>query len=176
MEYIEIKDNIIIGHYCGDMPQGDDDGIPRIEIANPIANIGEDIRIYSDLHKGIKKPLQQLIDEGLTSIPEGKKLNADGTDFEDMSEADKVRAGLITLEATQKLEGGFIVEKTKKELHSEGLFSAEAYNAYIDEKRQQAYSQEADPLAFQVLRGKIEKSIWLEKIDEIKSRYQKIAV
>jgi len=37
--------------------------------------------------------------------------------------------------------------------------------------RQQAYSNEADPLAMQMLRDEATKTVWLAKIDEIKARF-----
>ena len=64
--------------------------------------------------------------------------------------------------------------KTKKELYNEGKLSKEEYNLYINELRQTAYAKEADPLGMQVMRGDIEKSVWLKKIEEIKRRYPKI--
>ncbi|WP_315449532.1 hypothetical protein [uncultured Treponema sp.] len=48
------------------------------------------------------------------------------------------------------------------------------YNAYIDRQRAAAYRQEADPLGMQVMRGDIDKDVWLEKIAEIKQRYPKV--
>lgn len=173
MEYIEIKDNIIIGHYCGAMPKQKDPVIEYRIVENCVANIGDDIRMYSDIQAGTKKPLTQLVKEGLVSMPEGKKLNETGTDFVDMSEAEKVAAGLIQLKPDEKIENGYIVPKTKKELYDEGKISKEEYNRYIDDLRQAAYAREADPLGMQVLRGELDKSEWLTKIDEIKRRYPK---
>ena len=173
MEYIEIKDNIIIGHYCGDMPEEKNPAIEYRIIENCAANIGDDIRMYTDLQAGTKKPLRQLVEEGLVPVPEGKKLNEAGTDFIDMTEAEKVTAGLIQLKADEKIEGDYIVKKSKKELYDEGKLSKEEYNLYIDNLRQAAYKQEADPLGMQVMRGDIDKSEWLTKIEEIKKRYPK---
>lgn len=173
MEYIEIKDNIIIGHYCGAMPKQKDPVIEYRIIENCVANIGDDIRLYTDLQSGTKKPLTQLLAENLISVPEGKKLNKAGTDFIDMTEAEKVAAGLIQLKADEKVEGAYVVKKSKKELYQEGLITKEVYNLYIDELRQAAYQQEADPLGMQVLRGELDKSEWLTKINEIKRRYPK---
>ena len=174
MEYIEIKNNIIIGHYCGDMPKQKDPAIEYRIIENCAANIGDDIRIYTDLQAGTKKPLKQLVAENLISVPEGKKLNETGTDFVDMTEAEKVAAGLIQLNPDEKIENGYIVSKTKKELYDEGKISKEEYNRYIDDLRQAAYSRESDPLGMQVLRGELDKSEWFTKIDEIKKRYPKV--
>ena len=106
-------------------------------------------------------------------MPEGKKLNEAGTDFVDMSEAEKVAAGLIHLKADEKVEGDYIVKKTEKEQYEAGLISKTAYNTFVDQQRQAAYKQEADPLGMQVMRGEVEKTEWLAKIEEIKKRYPK---
>ena len=174
MEYIEIKSNIITGHYCGAMPEKDNPAIEYRIVENCAANIGDDIRLYTDLQAGTKKPLAQLVKEGLVPVLEGKKLNETGTDFEDMSEAEKVAAGLIQLKADEKVEGAYVVKKTEKEKYNAGLISKEEYNAYIDRQREAAYRQEADPLGMQVMRGDIDRSEWLAKIAEIKQRYPKV--
>ena len=174
MEYIEIKSNIITGHYCGAIPEKDNPAIEYRIVENCAANIGDDIRLYTDLQTGIKKPLAQLVKEGLVPVPKGKKLNEAGTDFVDMTEAEKVAAGLIQLKADEKIEGDYIVKKSKKELYDEGKLSKEEYNLYIDNLRQAAYRQEADPLGMQVMRGEVEKTEWLAKIAEIKQRYPKV--
>ena len=174
MEYIEIKSNIITGHYCGAMPEKDNPAIEYRIVENCAANIGDDIRLYTDLQAGTKKPLAQLVKEGLVPVPEGKKLNEAGTDFVDMTEAEKVSAGLIQLKADEKVEGAYVVKKTEKEQYDAGLISKEEYNAYIDRQREAAYRQEADPLGMQVMRGEVEKTEWLAKIAEIKQRYPKV--
>ena len=174
MEYIEIKDNIIIGHYCGAMPATKNPEIEYINVENCNVNIGDDIRIYKDLLTGEKKSLKVLVEEKLVQTPKGKKLNKDGTDFEEMSKFEMVKAGLKTLKNDEKIEGENIIKKTHKELYDEGKLSKEDYNSFIDEVRQSEYAREADPLGLQALRGDIEKSVWLEKIEEIKKRYPKI--
>ena len=173
VERLEIKENIITNHVIGKKPQTEKEGITYLYGKNIQANIGDDIRIYADIQAGIKKPLRRLIEEGLVPVPEGKKLNEAGTDFEDMSEAEKVTAGLIQLKADEKTEGDYIVKKSKKELYDEGKLSKEEYNLYIDNLRQAAYKQESDPLGMQVLRGELDKAEWLAKIAEIKQRYPK---
>ena len=64
-------------------------------------------------------------------------------------------------------------QKTKKEQYNEGDISKEEYNTFVDRQREAAYRQEADPLGMQVLRGELDKSEWLAKINEIKRRYPK---
>lgn len=177
MEYferIEVENNIITNHIIGEKPKQEKEGVTYIYGTNIQANIGDDIRMFEDLITGKKKSLKKLVEENLIQPPEGKKLNEDGTDFEDMTESEKVEAGLRTLKDDEKIENGQIVPKTKKELYDEGKLSKEEYNAYIDELRQAAYSREADPLGMQVLRGELDKAEWLEKIEEIRKRHPKI--
>lgn len=177
MEYferIEIENNIIINHIIGEKPKKEKEGVTCIYGTNIQANIGDDIRMYEDLITGKKKSLKKLVEENLIEIPEGKKLNKEGTYFEDMTEAEKVKARLRVLKDDEKIENGQIVPKTKKELYDEGKLSKEDFNLYIDEIRQAAYNREADPLGMQVLRGDIKKEDWLEKIEEIKKRYPKV--
>jgi len=174
VERLEVKDNIIINRVIGAKPKQKKEGITYIYGSNFQANIGDDIRMYTDLQAGTKKPLAQLVKEGFVPVPEGTKLNEAGTDFENMTEAEKVAAGLIQLKADEKIEGAYIVRKTEKELYQEGLLSREEYNAYIDRQREAAYRQEADPLGMQAMRGDIDKAEWLAKIAEIKQRYPKV--
>jgi len=174
VERLEIKENIITNHVIGKKPQTEKEGVTYFYGKNIQANIGDDIRMYTDLQAGTKKPLTQLVEEGLIPVPEGKKLNKAGTDFEDMSEAEKVAAGLMQLKADEKIEGAYIVKKTEKEKYDAGLISKEEYNTYIDRQREAAYRQEADPLGMQVLRGESDKSEWLAKIAEIKQRHPKV--
>ena len=173
-ERLEIKDNIIINHVIGKKPKTEKDGITYFYGKNIQANIGDDIRMYTDLQAGTKKPLTQLVEEGLVPVPEGKKLNEAGTDFVDMTEAEKVAAGLIQLKPDEKISGNYIIKKSEKEQYDAGLISKEEYNAYIDRQREASYRQEADPLGMQALRGDIDKAEWLAKIAEIKQRYPKV--
>ena len=174
MLYYEIKDNIIVGIYSGNMPKEKHSDTKYLVVERIYANTGDDIRSYADLQAGTKKPLTQLVAESLIQVPEGKKLNEAGTDFVDMTEAEKVTAGLIQLKADEKIKGIYIVKKSKKELYDEGKLSKEEYNLYIDELRQAAYRQETDQLGMQVLRGELDKNVWLEKIAEVKKRYPKV--
>ena len=174
VERLEIKDNIILRRVIGAKPKVEKEGITYIYAPNIQANIGDDVRMYEDLITGKKKSLKQLVEENLIQLLEGKKLNEAGTDFVDMTEAEKVAAGLIQLKADEKIEGDYIVKKSKKELYDEGKLSKEEYNLYIDNLRQAAYRQEADPLGMQVMRGEVEKTEWLAKIAEIKQRYPKV--
>lgn len=173
-ERLEVKNNIITNHIIGEKPKQEKEGVTYLYASNVKANIGDDVRMYEDLITGKKKSLKKLIDENLVQPPKGKKLNEAGTDFEDMTEADEVKAGLRVLKDDEKIEGDYVIKKTKKELFDEGKITKEEYNLYIDELREEDYRREADPLGMQVMRGDIEKNIWLEKIEKIKKRHPKV--
>lgn len=174
VERIEIENNIITNHVIGEKPKVEKEGVTYLYGSNIQANVGDDVRMYEDLITGKKKSLKKLIAENLVQPPKGKKLNEAGTDFENMTEVDEVKAGLRVLKDDEKIEGDYVIKKTKKELYDEGKLSKEEYNLYIDELRQSAYAREADPLGMQVFRGELEKTVWLEKIAEIKARYPKV--
>lgn len=173
-ERLEIENNIIMRRIIGAKPKIEKEGVVYFYGQNIQANIGDDVRFYENLQTGEKKKLKKLIAENLIKIPEGKKLNADGTDFEDLTEIEKVEAGLRILKEDEKIEAGQILPKTKKELYDEGKVSKEEYNAYVDELRECAYRREADPLGMQVMRGDVEREVWLKKIEEIKNKFPKI--
>jgi hypothetical protein len=53
-----------------------------------------------------------------------------------------------------------------------GLASKEDYNSLQSEKRASAYREESDPLFFKVQRCEAVEKEWLDKIAEIKKRYE----
>lgn len=63
-------------------------------------------------------------------------------------------------------------EKSKKFVENEEAKEKDRL-AEVQNKRKSAYVEEADPLMFDYLEGKIEKSVWLEKKKEIRKRYPK---
>ena len=52
----------------------------------------------------------------------------------------------------------------------------EFVNSDMDAKRAVAYREEADPLFFKSQRGEITQQVWLDKVNEIKTRYPKETV
>lgn len=73
VERVEIENNIITKHVIGKKPKTEKEGITYFYGKNIQANIGDDIRMYTDLQAGTKKPLTQLVAENLIALPEGKK-------------------------------------------------------------------------------------------------------
>ncbi len=168
MEYITIKNDIITGHFIGDPPQGTN----FREVHNYVGGAGININFLDE--NLYPKPMVQLVKEGLIPTPEGQKFDEEKNYFVDMTEAEKVNAGLLTLKPTQKVEGDYIIPKTHEELFADNLITVESYNEYIDQCRKSAYRAESDPLGMQVLRGEVEKEEWLKVIEDIKQRYPKV--
>ena len=74
MEYINVKDGIIIDHLCGaEKPEG------AIEVPSGFPGfIGAKLASLKDDFSGIK-PISQQVSEGILTIPEGMKASADDT-------------------------------------------------------------------------------------------------
>ena len=71
MQYLIIKDNKIIEHYAGGCPKFEEsENITILEFDECFASLGDDIRFYKDIEKGIKKTDSELIAEGLISSEE----------------------------------------------------------------------------------------------------------
>lgn len=65
------------------------------------------------------------------------------------------------------------IELTAEQIAERDAWEAGAYDrelAAVEEARQAAYQQEADPIFFQSQRGKKTKQEWLDKIAEIDAR------
>ena len=50
--------------------------------------------------------------------------------------------------------------------------TAEALSAAVTKKREAAYRAESDPLFFKYQRGEVAEQVWLDKVAEIKGRYE----
>ncbi len=176
MQYITVKDHIITGHYCGVLPDEEEQspGEEYIEVEDFAGIIGNDIRIYEDTETWQLRHLADLVEDGLIVIPEKQKLTDNGTAFVDMTTPELIEAGYLTLKPTEKIVNGEVIPKTKKELYDEGLITSAEYNEHIDTLRKAAYAAESDHLALEALRGEIEKETWFAKIAEIKEMYKKV--
>lgn len=90
----------------------------------------------------------------LRHIRPGSQWSMSGNDFETLNWLDQGEAPSYqeVLEAWPQVE-------------------SEIYNQSMEKLRQEAYRNESDPLFFQYQRGDVEKSVWLEKVQEIKDRF-----
>lgn len=83
MEYIKVKDGIIVAHMCGGKkPEG------AIEVPSGFPGfIGAKLASLKDDFSGMK-PISQLVAEGILEIPDGFKINDDDSEIIPMSQAE----------------------------------------------------------------------------------------
>lgn len=67
-----------------------------------------------------------------------------------------------------KVVDGVVVRRTEEE-----IIKDPAYATVQSENRARAYKDESDPLFFKYQRGEVTKQEWLDKVAEIKAKYQK---
>ena len=83
MEYIIVKDGVIVDHCCGGVKPED-----AIEVPSGFPGyVGVKLAALKDDFSGIK-PVSQQVDEGLLSIPEGFKINSKNDALVRMSQAE----------------------------------------------------------------------------------------
>ncbi len=172
MEYIKIENDIVKGHYMGNMPTEQTEGVEYRPVKGYAGGRGVNLGML-DEHLRLK-PMEILVKEGWVKIPKGKKYDSDKGYFVDLNDREKVETGIRELKPEEKIDGDYIVQKSIDELYKDKLISSDQYNEYIDQQREAAYRFEADPLGMQVMRGELEKEDWLKVIKSIKDRYPKV--
>lgn len=90
-----------------------------------------------------------------------------------MTQLDKIHAGLEGIPEGMKIENGELVAKTIDDRFDEGSITTSEYNAEIDRMRKARYNKESDPIALQMLRGEATKEEWLAAIEKIKKELPK---
>lgn len=164
---VKIENGIIVARVCGSyVPEGFE------QDTQGSSYVGAKRAMFTD--SWTVKPLYQLVKENVVEVPEGQKLSTDGLYFEDMSEEEKIKAGVVKPTELEKVVDGKIVRKSSKELYDEGLISADEYNAYITSARQSAYATETDRIFWDYQEGKATKEDWLSAKAEIRNRLKKV--
>lgn len=121
MEYITIDNNLISGHFCGDIKPSN-----AVEVNNFSGVVGDPVNYYDDNWN--RKSDIDLYKEGIKEIPTGFKFNDDKTEILEMTEIEKINAGLEKLPTGFKIENNEIVEKTIDEKLSDGDITQQEYN------------------------------------------------
>ena len=129
MEYITVEKHIITGHYASDtIPEG------AIPVTDFIGRVGEPVSYYnpdwsrkSDIelmlsglmtipngykitNTGlIEMSLKEKIDAGLETIPTGKQLDENETAFVNMSDDEKMEAGILSQEEYDQIQNARII-------------------------------------------------------------------
>lgn len=144
-EYITIKDGIITGNYITDGK------LPKGAIAvNFDGVVGDKVDYYKS--DWTRKTEVELVKEGLQPMKDGYKWNSDQTGFVEMSQAEKIQAGLEELPQGQKIEGGELVTMTDEEKLAEGQLSQEEYKN-IQRQKIQSELDEIDIKTIRPLRA-----------------------
>ena len=120
------------------------------------------------------KPLSTLVSEGIEEIPTGYKLSDNGSQFIELTDAEKIKAKLLKPTEKEKLVDGKIVPKTMDELYADGLVSKDDYNVYITAMRQSSYASETDALFWKYQEDEITKDVWMKAKQTIRDKYKKV--
>lgn len=145
-EYITIKDGIITGNYItdGKLPEG------AISVKDFAGVVGDKMEYYKN--GWTRKTDVELVKEGIEPMKAGYKWNSDQTGFVEMSQAEKIQAGLEELPQGQKIEGGELVTMTDEEKLAEGQLSQEEYKN-IQRQKIQSELDEIDIKTIRPLRA-----------------------
>lgn len=122
MEYLIIENGKIKSHRCSR-------SIPAnaIVVENWRGSVGEPVDFYDkNWHR---KSEFELMKEGLIEVPKGFKWNQSKTAIEEMSQVEKIEAGIEKLRENQIIENGEIRELTNSEMYKKGLLSEETFAA-----------------------------------------------
>jgi len=124
MEYLIVEDGLIKDHCCGlVLPDGavEVDGFGGI-VGEPAAYYNADWSRKSDM---------ELYRNNIAAIPAGYRLNSDCTALVEMTQAERINAGLEKLPAGYRISGDTVVEKTAAEKLSDGEITQEEYDALL---------------------------------------------
>ena len=121
MEYLKIENGIITAHYAGDMT--DEDCIPLD--GEFWGCVGEPVDWYDEHWKRIDDIT--LYATGKRPLPNGMRLNDEGTGLVELTEEEMVLAGQKPVPFGRKIEDGRLVDKTRREMWLDGDISTEDY-------------------------------------------------
>lgn len=121
MEYITVENQVITGHYASDsIPEG------AIPVTDFIGRVGEPVSYYNP--DWSRKSDIELMLSGLMTIPNGYKINEEKTALQEMTEDEKIIAGIKDLPQGQKIEDGKILPMTDEEKLAAGQLTQEEYD------------------------------------------------
>lgn len=124
-EYIKIKNNIIVGIFCGTTDEEDVIILP----ANHEVREGDSLDFYTDNFK--RKSDIQLMQEKLIPIPQGYKIDNDK--LVEMTFNERIIAGIDELPRNMKIVDNKLVEKSEEEKLAD--MTTEEKSTYHRQKR-----------------------------------------
>jgi len=119
-----------------------------------------------------RKSLSVLVTEKLIDIPDGYKLENES--FVEMTDEEKITAGIIKPTEREKIADGKIVSKTTKELYDDKIITAKEYNEYIDTCRKSEYVATTDSIFWDYQEDKATKTDWEKAKQAIRDKYPKV--
>lgn len=120
-EYITIENGVITGNYItdGKVPEG------AIVVKNWLGVVGDPVAYYdSDWNR---KTDVELIAEGIQSMPDGYKWNDTKSEIIEMSQIERIQAGIEKIPMGFKIEGGQLVTMTDEERLASGQMTQAEY-------------------------------------------------
>ena len=102
-EYITVKDGIVTGHFASKSDTVPEDGIVVENFFAPTGFYYEDDYTKKDGYI-VLKPYIELYKNGHKAVPDGYKINKDGTDIEPFSDHDNLEHELITADEYNALQ------------------------------------------------------------------------
>lgn len=121
MEYLKIENGIITAHYAGD--EAEKGCIPLD--GEFWGSVGEPVDWYDENWNRIDD--MTLYATGRREIPDGMKINEEGTDLVEMTDDEKVLAGQKPVPFGKKIEDGRLADKTRREMWLDGDITTEDY-------------------------------------------------
>lgn len=134
MEYLIIENGKIKAHRCSRSVPAN-----AIVVENWRGSVGEPVDFYNK--KWQRKSEFELMKEGLIAIPKGFKWNQSKTAIEEMTQVEKIEAGIEKLQENQIIENGEVRNLTNSELYKKGLLSAENFAAIKRNERDSLLSK-----------------------------------
>lgn len=114
-EYITVENGIVTGHFASKSDTVPENGIVVKDFFAPTGFYYEEDYEEKDGYT-VLKPSIELYKSGHKAIPDGYKINEDGTDIIPISDHDKLDRGLITVEEFNALQ-----KQHRQEYYAENL-------------------------------------------------------
>lgn len=134
MEYLIVENGKIKAHRCSRSVPAN-----AIIVENWRGSVGETVDFYNKNWQ--RKSEFELMKEGLIEVPKGFKWNKSRTAIEEMTQVEKIEAGIEKLQENQIIENGEIRNLTNSEMYKKGLLSEETFAAIKRNERDSLLSK-----------------------------------
>lgn len=111
-------------------------------------------------------------EDWLQAPEKGFTYNDEG-EIREMSQVEKIEAGVEDLPEGCKIEDGQVVLKTLDDKLNDGDISLQEYNEEIDRRREYRYQAETDKMGLMYLRGECSLEEWKAAMDKIRQELPK---